>query len=132
MGFCWDWVLWIAGLYVLYRVVDWLVRYPYISRPDQKYILITGCDTGFGHEIAKRLDLRTAWVIAACLTEKGEDELRKVTTHRLKTIRMDVSDPASVQKAFEEVKEYLPEGKGRSPLLIPVLYSFHIKISSCL
>jgi len=77
-----------------------------------RYILITGCDSGFGNMLAKRLNSLGVPVFAGCLTEKGEDELRKSCSPLLKTFRLDVSDPSSVRKAFDFVKANLPKGQG--------------------
>ncbi len=39
---------------ILYKVLDYLIRLPRRKNLDQNYVFITGCDTGFGHEAAKR------------------------------------------------------------------------------
>ena len=98
--------------YVIYRILDRLIRIPKVGRYNERYILVTGCDTGFGHEIAKRLDKLGCHVFAACLTEKGETELRKTTSNRLKAVSMDVTDTESVRRALTEVENFLPTGKG--------------------
>ena len=51
-------------------------------------------------------------MIATCLTESGETELRKSSSQRLHTIHMDVSNSESVKKGYEEVTKILPSGKG--------------------
>lgn len=107
---CWPvWVFWII---VLYKLVDYLIRKPFISGRKDKHILVTGCDTGFGHELAKRLDKAGVTVWAGCLTERGEDELRKVCTASLRTVPLNVADPKSVRQAYEVVKAGLPPGTG--------------------
>ena len=83
-----------------------------ISNIESRYILITGCDTGFGNGLAKRLDALGCHIIATCLTESGETELRKSCSQRLHTIHMDVSNSESVKKGYEEVTKILPPGKG--------------------
>ncbi|KAJ8259532.1 hypothetical protein GJAV_G00170420 [Gymnothorax javanicus] len=67
----------------------------------EKHVLITGCDSGFGNLLCKRLDRRGFHVLAACLTEKGADDLRRATGPKLKTLLLDVTDSASIQKAVE-------------------------------
>ena len=99
--------------YLGYRILDRLVRIPRVGRYDDRYILVTGCDTGFGFEIAKRLDALGCHVFAACLTEKGETQLRKTASSRLKTVSMNVADGASVRRAYSEVEKAIPKGKGK-------------------
>ena len=100
--------------YVVYRILDRLIRIPKVGRYNERYILVTGCDTGFGHEIAKRLDKLGCHVFAACLTEKGETELRKNASNRLVTVSMNVADGASVRRAYIQVEKAIPKGKGKS------------------
>jgi NAD(P)-dependent dehydrogenase (short-subunit alcohol dehydrogenase family) len=83
-----------------------------VGQLSSRYILITGCDTGFGHELAKRLDAAGCYVFAGCLTESGETELRKCCSSRLQTISLDVSNQQSVRNAFQTVSDKLPQGQG--------------------
>ena len=55
-----------------------------------KYVLITGCDSGFGRETAIKPDEMGACVMATCLTKEGEQSLKSVTSDKLKTFQMDV------------------------------------------
>ena len=65
------------------------------------YVFVTGCDSGFGNLLCRRLDKRGFRVLAGCLTEKGADDLKRVTGPNLKTCILDVTNTASIQKAFE-------------------------------
>ena len=98
--------------FIIYWGLEKFIRARRVGRYDERYILVTGCDTGFGHEIAKRLDKLGCHVFAACLTEKGETELQKTTSNRLKAVSMDVTDTESVRRALTEVENFLPTGKG--------------------
>ena len=73
---------------------------------------MTGCDTGFGNLIVKRLDGLGCHVFAGCLTDKAEAELKKCCSNNLETLALDVTKPESVRKAYEFVKAKLPSGKG--------------------
>lgn len=75
-----------------------------------KYVLITGCDSGFGRETAIRLDKMGVRVLATCLTEEGEQSLSSVTSDKLKTFQMDVTDSKQIEEVFCKVIELL-EGK---------------------
>ncbi|KAI8503164.1 Retinol dehydrogenase 5 [Branchiostoma belcheri] len=71
----------------------------------EKSVLITGCDTGFGNLLARRLDQLGLRVFAGCLTEAGVAELRQDCSERLQPIQMDVSSSDSVRQAFLVVKD---------------------------
>ena len=75
---------------------------------------MTGCDTGFGNMIAKRLDKLGCHVFAGCLTTGGGEELKKESSDKLTVVPLDVGNAESVKKAFSIVKAALPEGKGRT------------------
>ena len=79
---------------------------------DFRYVLITGCDSGFGNLIAKKLDQRGCHVFAACLTEKGADALKAESSERLQTVIIDVTKTESIRSAYEEVKGAIPKDKG--------------------
>ncbi|CAH3024973.1 unnamed protein product [Porites evermanni] len=70
-----------------------------------KYVLITGCDSGFGRATAIRLDEMGVRVLATCLTSDGEKGLKSVTSDRLKTFQMDVTNSQQIKEVFEEVKK---------------------------
>ena len=57
-------------VYLGWKVLDTLMRVPYLGNLSQKYILVTGCDSGFGLAVAQKLDKLGCNVFAACLTGK--------------------------------------------------------------
>ena len=79
-----------------------------------KYVLVTGCDTGFGREIAVKLDLLGAIVIATCLTEHGRADLKRVCSAQLKAVLLDVSKSNQIQNVYKEVQEIIPQMEGRN------------------
>ena len=78
-----------------------------------KYVFITGCDSGFGRETAIRLDKMGVHVLAACLTKQGAQDLKSMTSGKLKTFQMDVTDSQQIKDVFEQVKNLLPSGQGK-------------------
>ncbi|XP_057707768.1 retinol dehydrogenase 1 [Corythoichthys intestinalis] len=74
-----------------------------------KHVLITGCDSGFGNLLARRLDGRGFRVIAACLTEEGSAELARRASPGLKTLLLDVTDGESIARAREFVNREVGE-----------------------
>lgn len=77
-----------------------------VSHLQDKYVFITGCDSGFGNLLARQLDLRGLRVLAACLTEKGAEQLRGKTSDRLETVILDVTSTESIAAATQWVKEH--------------------------
>jgi NAD(P)-dependent dehydrogenase (short-subunit alcohol dehydrogenase family) len=98
--------------FVIYKILDRLLRLFYIGKYNERYILVTGCDMGFGNILAKRLDRLGCHVFAACLTESGGAALKSQCSQNLQVLNLDVSNQESVQKAFDIVKATLPAGQG--------------------
>ncbi|KAI4882044.1 hypothetical protein NFI96_012525, partial [Prochilodus magdalenae] len=96
--------MYIAALVVLYYVVRWYRELERVPDRGSKYVYITGCDTGFGNLLARHLDKCGFCVVAACFTEKGEEELKKSCSNRLSTIHLDVTKTESVDKAAAFIK----------------------------
>ena len=78
-----------------------------VSDLEEKAVLITGCDSGFGYELAKKLDAHSLRVFAACLTSEGQAKLRSECSRQLITLKLDVAEPSDVRKALELVKSRL-------------------------
>jgi NAD(P)-dependent dehydrogenase (short-subunit alcohol dehydrogenase family) len=82
-----------------------LERIP-VSGTSTKPVLITGCDTGFGHELALKLARNGVPVYAACLVQKGVDELLAKSKHlpgKIDAFIMDVTKDESVNAARDYV-----------------------------
>lgn len=118
----WYIALFFGGVYLLKRYLRTLT----IADYGRRYVLVTGCDTGFGLITAQKLDRLGINVFAACFTERGADELRNNSSNRLKTVDLDVSNSDSIQNALKCVKKALPEGTGK--LLFILLNRWHIII----
>jgi len=86
-----------------------------------RYVLITGCDSGFGKRAAQRLDTAGCHVIATCLTPEGAAAMRDICSSRLTAVQMDVTDDASTQQAFNVITELLQPDKGNCLLLLLLL-----------
>ncbi|XP_075392858.1 17-beta-hydroxysteroid dehydrogenase type 2 [Tenrec ecaudatus] len=72
---------------------------------DQKAVLITGCDTGMGHAMAKYLDEHGFTVFAGVLNEQGSgaEELRRSCSSRLSVVQLDVTNTAQIREAHSKV-----------------------------
>ncbi|XP_011843900.1 PREDICTED: 17-beta-hydroxysteroid dehydrogenase type 6 [Mandrillus leucophaeus] len=100
----WLYLVAFVGLYYLLR---WYRERQVVSHLQDKYVFITGCDSGFGNLLARQLDARGLRVLAACLTEKGAEELRGQTSDRLETVTLDVTKMESIAAATQWVKEHV-------------------------
>ena len=94
------------------RLIHWLQSRATIPSLHTRYVLVTGCDTGFGRRLVLRLDTMGFHVFAACLTSSGSQQLSSETSERVRTILMDVTNDDDIERAAKEVREALPDGKG--------------------
>ena len=93
-----------------------------------KYVLVTGCDCGMGRGTAIRLDKMGVCVLATCLTKEGEESLKSVTSDKLKTFQMDVTNSQQIEDVFGKVKRLLEDKSGKqksSFSVIVVLRTFN-------
>ncbi|XP_039370503.1 17-beta-hydroxysteroid dehydrogenase type 6-like isoform X2 [Mauremys reevesii] len=97
--------LYLAALLGLYFLRRWYQERQTVENLREKYVLITGCDSGFGNLLAKQLDVLGLRVLAACLTQQGAEQLRKATSERLQTVILDVTRSDSIAAATAWVKE---------------------------
>lgn len=103
----------ITVLVILYLVFIWILRSLKINKKnDDLYVIVTGCDSGFGQELAYKLDKLGFNVYAACLTEKAVKELDMSTSERLRTAKVDVTKSEDIANFYEFVKNALPNEKG--------------------
>ncbi|XP_075810361.1 retinol dehydrogenase 16-like [Microtus pennsylvanicus] len=97
--------LYLVALVGLWPLLRWIRERQVVSHLQDKHVFITGCDSGFGNLLARQLDRRGMRVLAACLTEKGAEELRKKTSDKLETVILDVTKTESIVAATQWVKE---------------------------
>lgn len=75
-------------------------------------VLVTGCASGFGHQLAIKLHALGFTVFACCLDDEsdGGRKLKSIgkDTGRLHVIKMDVTNEVEVRQAFLYVKDNLP------------------------
>ena len=100
----------------LAKVLEWFIRMVPVSELDKKFVVVTGCDSGFGKLLAKKLDKKGFRVIACCYTSDGEKELQSSCSDKLRTVHLDVSTHQSVEDCYQEVKKILPPDTGKQGL----------------
>ncbi|XP_050388746.2 retinol dehydrogenase 16 [Patella vulgata] len=104
-------ILWVTVL-IGYFTLKWFLGRLKVNNYGVKYVLITGCDTGFGNLLAKRLDGLGFHVIAACLKQDAATELKKTSSEHLQTLQLDVSSEDDIKSALTKVKSILPSNRG--------------------
>lgn len=79
-------------------------------------VLITGCDSGFGYQLARCLDHKGFVVFAGCLFPEGvgAQSLARQSSSNLKILKLDVTNDEDIQQAKKIVQESLPEKGERS------------------
>lgn len=115
--------LYIFGLIVLLYVYRWFRELGRVPNKSEKFVYITGCDTGFGNLLARHLDTKGFRVIAGCFTEKGEVELKKACSDKLTALHLDVTDNESIKKATDTIKTLVGQ-KGKSPKQMVLFWHF--------
>eukprot|EP00066_Takifugu_rubripes_P007536 XP_003973175.1 PREDICTED: 11-cis retinol dehydrogenase-like [Takifugu rubripes] len=102
--------LYTCGTLVVLWILVWLYRDSLeIEGIPDKYVFVTGCDSGFGNLLCRKLDRRGFHVLAGCFTEKGADDLKRVAGPNLKTVLLNVTNEESIQKAMEWAKKEVGE-----------------------
>ena len=97
-----------------YCIWDWLKRKPFVAGRHQKCVFITGCDSGFGSALARRLDGQGVPVFAGCFTETGARDLKEKASDRLHTVLVDVASPESIANAYSYIRECLHDTQGNT------------------
>ncbi|XP_076455499.1 LOW QUALITY PROTEIN: retinol dehydrogenase 5-like [Babylonia areolata] len=106
-------MLWtLLAMYVTYKLVTWALSYIRIKDHAGKYVLITGCGSGFGKMIAKHLDDQGFNVFATCHTSESARTLQQMCSERVTTFVLDVADENSITSARQLVESRLPAGTG--------------------
>lgn len=85
----------------------WRVAFVRLVSADGKAVLVTGCDTGFGHLLAKFLARDGFLVFAGCLDAKSEGAMSLKKQARIKVLQMDVTKDDEIEDAYRIIKEDL-------------------------
>lgn len=87
----------------------WFKNCNLVKNLSEKYVFITGCDSGFGNLLARQLVDRGMKVLAACLTEEGAQKLLQDTSYQLQIFLLDVTKSESVKAAAQWVRDQVGE-----------------------
>ncbi|KAL3195134.1 hypothetical protein MRX96_045754 [Rhipicephalus microplus] len=98
--YCGYWFLWYSRRALFNGLVD----------PKGKCVLITGCDTGFGHLLAMQLAREGFFVYAGCLDGNGAGAKYIKNVENTLVLQMDVTKEEEINQALEVVESHL-DGK---------------------
>lgn len=97
-------ILGFLGLSAIWR----MLTFRWLPNPETRSVLITGCDTGFGHALAKRMSSRGTTVFAGCLNPEGNGaKLLKSGSSKenIHIIPLDVTSEDSVKEAVDVINK---------------------------
>ncbi|UJR14569.1 hypothetical protein I4U23_001565 [Adineta vaga] len=94
----------IIFFYVSYRLYQHFFPTPDIS-PNGKYVLISGCDTGFGNGLAIELDKQGFNVLAGVFSSSSEESLTKILSPRATVFQLDVTRQVDIDAAYEMISK---------------------------
>ncbi|XP_037783529.1 D-beta-hydroxybutyrate dehydrogenase, mitochondrial-like [Penaeus monodon] len=81
----------------------------------RKAVLVTGCDSGFGHQLAQHLDRIGFRVFAGCLHAnsqgEGAERLRKLGSAKLHVLQLDVTKQEQLKDARNQVQALMQKGE---------------------
>lgn len=89
--------------YVTYRLYQHFFPAPDID-PQNKYVLISGCDTGFGKALAIELDKQGFNVLAGVYSTDSKTALINELSPRATVFSLDITQQQDINAAYEIVK----------------------------
>lgn len=98
----------LIGLILIYWVAYRLYRHllpPPDINPKGKYVLISGCDSGFGHALAIDLDKHGFNVLAGVYNPVNVELLGHHLSKRSSVFLLDITNETDIDAAYELVKE---------------------------
>lgn len=111
-----SWALGVLAIgLVAAHLAEWILKGIQNTRPrinikdtSSKAVFVTGCDTGFGFELASTLAELGFKVYAGCLNPDGEGPTAlKLQSSRIVALQCDVTDEKQVMEAFKLVEDDL-------------------------
>jgi len=97
-------LLLVFGLFVYgaYRLYQHFYPTPDIN-PRDKYVLISGCDSGFGNGLAIELDKQGFLVLAGVYSSANVDKLKSILSSNATVFQLDITSQDDIDRAFELV-----------------------------
>lgn len=102
------------SLFIAYLLIKFFYGSYKVHNFGSKFVLITGCDSGFGRLTALRLDRLGFHVIATCLTKTGQEDLQKLCSERTTTFLLDITSSTQIQEVYSAItRSVIPQGVGK-------------------
>ena len=95
----------IVFFYVSYRLYEYLFPTPNINNLRDKYVLISGCDSGFGHGLAIELDQKGFHVLAGVYNPNSKDSLTKILSSQATVFQLDITRQEDIDAAYQMISE---------------------------
>ncbi|CAF2621809.1 unnamed protein product [Rotaria sp. Silwood2] len=90
-------------IYVAYELYKHFFPAPNVD-PNGKYVLISGCDSGFGNALAIELDRQGFNVFAGIYSEDSKPVLTKQLSSRATVFLLDITRQQDIDSAYELIK----------------------------
>jgi retinol dehydrogenase-16 len=87
-----------------YQIYRYFFPFPNIN-PNGKYVLITGCDTGFGRALAIKLDQQGFIVFAGVFNQTSKISLQTDLSKQAIVFRLDITKQTDIDAAYDLIKE---------------------------
>ncbi|KTG42667.1 hypothetical protein cypCar_00010896 [Cyprinus carpio] len=99
-------VLKVGLVSVLCSVIHYVGREEVMLTTQNKAVLITGCDSGFGHDLARFLDSAGMRVFAGVLDElsPGALKLKKDASQNLTVLQLDITNSSQITQAHQYIQ----------------------------
>ncbi|UJR32686.1 hypothetical protein I4U23_020145 [Adineta vaga] len=101
-------MFWILGFviffYIFYRLYLHFFPSPSI-KPNGKYVLISGCDSGFGHKLAVQLDQKGFHVLAGVYLSNNISKLEKELSSKATVFSLDITKQQDIDGIYELVRK---------------------------
>lgn len=97
------------GILIVYQIVRLVLDRIRIRDVTKKTVLITGCDTGFGFELALKCHRQGMLVFCGCYSKEGIERLERLDegTRRMRPFSLDICSDESVEEAKRFVEKTL-------------------------
>ena len=73
--------------------------------PQDKFVLISGCDSGFGHALAIELDKEGFNVLAGVYNDDSQTKLKAQLSSRATVFSLDITRKEDIDSAFKMIKQ---------------------------
>ncbi|CAF0984048.1 unnamed protein product [Adineta ricciae] len=93
-------VILVSTILISYKIYQYLFPTQNIN-PIGKYVLISGCDTGFGHGLALELDKQGFHVLAGIYSLNNQQKLTSLLSDRATVFKLDITKQEDIDDAYK-------------------------------